>query len=115
MVGYVRCKSCGIADVEYHRQHLKLRLTGHLYVASTPYGLKIGRSCEPDRRMAEPRRGMSAGSDVRLLKVFEDIGHLEPFIHFELNERRATNFREVFNCNRETVQATIDRLVMQNK
>ena len=111
MVGYARCKSCGIADIEYHRQRLKLRLSGHLYIASTSRGLKLGRSSEPDRRMAELRRGMFAGSDVKLLKVYEDIGHLEPFVHFELNDFRTDNVREVFDCDLESVQTTIDRII----
>jgi len=111
MVGYARCKGCGIADVEYHRQRLKLRLSGHLYVAHTPHGLKVDRSRKPDQRVGVLKHTMFGGGDVTLLRVYDDIGHLEPFVHFELNDYRTPDRREVFDCDLETVQASIDRVI----
>ena len=115
MSGYIRCKRCGTADVQYHRQRLNLEASGHLYVAHTPHGLKVGRPCRPDRRAVELRRQMFAGGHVTLLKVFDNLGHLEPFIHFELNQYRSTCYREVFNCTLETIEAAVDRMARVNE
>ena len=110
MSGYGRCKRCEIANIDYQRRRKNLRLSGHLYVALTPCGLKVGRSCEPDRRMGELKRKWFSNVDcgIKLLEVYEDKGHLEPFIHFELNGYRMPGYREVFDCDLETVYATID-------
>ena len=113
MNSYGRCKRCEIANIEYQRRRMNLRLSGHLYVALTPRGLKVGRSCEPDRRMKGPRHRMFVGGDVKLLEVYEDRGRLEPFVHFELNAYRTPDHREVFECGLETVQATIDRVIAE--
>ena len=110
MSGYTRCKRCGLADVRYHRQHLHLEASGHLYVAHTPFGLKVGRSCRPDGRAVELRRQMFAGGDVTLLKVFDDLGHLEPFVHFELNDHRSSVYREAFNCDLKAIETAVDRV-----
>ena len=79
-------------------------MSGHLYVAHTPHGLKIGRPCRPDRRAVELRRQMFAGGDVTLLRVYDDLGHLEPFVHFELNDYRSATYREVFERDLEAVE-----------
>ena len=54
---------------------------------------------------------MFGGGDVTLLKVYDDREYLEPFAHFELNAYRTSDHREVFECDLETVQATIDRVI----
>ena len=86
-------------------------MSGHLYVAHTPHGLKVGRSCRPDQRAVELRRQMFAGGDVTLLRVYDDLGHLEPFVHFELNDYRSSVYREVFECDLEAVETAVDRVV----
>ena len=110
MVGYTECKGCKISHINSDRRRLNLRLEGHLYVAHTPHGLKIGRSCRPDRRAVELRRQMFAGGDVTLLKVYDDLGHLESSVHYELNDYRSAAYREVFECDLEAVETAIDRL-----
>ena len=57
---------------------------------------------------------MFAGGDVKLLEVYEDRGHLEPFVHFELNAYRTSDHREVFECDLETVQATSDCVIAED-
>ena len=111
MVGYARCKGCETHHVEDQRRRLNLRLSGHLYVAHTPHGLKVGRSCRPAQRAGQLGRRMFGGGDVRLLRVYDEAGHLEPFVHFELNGYRTRDRREVFECNLETVQAAIERML----
>ena len=111
MNGYSRCKSCKISCVESDRRRLNLRLAGHLYVAHTPHGLKVGRTNRPDRRARELRRVMFDGSDVTLLRVYDDLGHLEPFVHFELNDYRSPDYREVLECDLEMVEAAVERVV----
>ena len=111
MVGYAQCKGCKISQVERDRRRLNLQLAGQLYVAHTPHGLKVGRSCRPDQRMGTLRCQMFAGGDVTLLRVYDDIGHLEPFVHFELNDYRSSDYREVFECDLEMVETAIDRVV----
>jgi len=111
MVGYAQCKGCKNSQVERDHRRLNLRLAGHLYVAHTPHGLKVGRSCRPDQRAVELRRQMFAGGDVALLKVYDDLGHLEPFVHFELNDYKSPDYREVFRCDLEMIETTIDRVV----
>ena len=110
MNGYSRCKSCKISCVESDRRRLNLRLSGHLYVAHTSHGLKAGRTSRPDRRARELQRVMLDGCDVTLLRVYDGIGHLEPFVHFELSDYRSSVYREVFECDLEVVEAAVDRV-----
>jgi len=116
MSGHGRCNRCEIANVEYQRRRMNMRLSGHLYVALTPCGLKVGRSCEPDRRMGDLKRTWFSKVDweIKLLEVYEDKGHLEPFVHFELNAYRMPDYREVFDCDLETVHATIDSVIAED-
>lgn len=104
------CRGCKTSFLESKRRQQNVRLEGHLYVAHTPHGLKIGRSCRPDRRAVELRRQMFAGGDVTLLKVYDDLGHLECAVHYELNDYRSADYREVFECDLEAVQTAVDRL-----
>ena len=110
MVGYARCRGCKISQVASDRQRLNLRLAGHLYVAHTPHGLKVGRSSNPRQRTGTLRREMFDGGDVTLLRVYDDLGHLEPFVLFKLNDYRSSDYREVFECDLEMVEATVDRV-----
>jgi len=68
------CRGCKTSFLESSRRQQNSRLEGHLYVAHTPHGLKVGRSCRPDRRAVELRRQMFAGGDVTLLRVYDDLG-----------------------------------------
>ena len=85
-------------------------MSGHLYVAHTSHGLKVGRTSRPDQRAGELRRTMFDGGDVTLLRVYDDLGHLAPFVHFELNDYKSPDYREVFERYLEMVETTIDRV-----
>ena len=63
--------------------------------------------------MGELKRKLFSNVDgeIKLLEVYEDRGYLEPFVHFELNAYRTPDYREVFECDLETVQATIVRVI----
>ena len=61
LIGYARCHRCKIQSALYSRRHYDYRVERHLYVASTPRRLKVGRSVDFDRRREELRRYHFAG------------------------------------------------------
>ena len=111
---YSCCQRCETRNIQTQRRLRNRYFPAHLYVALTPCGLKVGRSSEPRRRMGELRCNMFAGGDVKLLMVYEGKGHLELFVHMELNAHRLPDRREVFSCNPQTVTAVIDRVILDD-
>ena len=93
LIGYTSCHRCEIQNVFYARRRYDYRVDGHLYVASTPCGLKVGRSVDFGRRREELRRNYSGGR-VELIEEYADKGHLEPFVHIVLNAYRVPGHRK---------------------
>ena len=92
-----------------------------MYVAETAYGIKVGQSHVPSQRMYGVNSHMLAGlgGDVKLIKSYEDKGHLEKLVLYELAEYCVAlpNGRlahEILSCDLAIVLATIDRVIAED-
>ena len=92
-----------------------------LYVAETAYGIKVGQSQAPPKRLCGIKYEMLADLDhnVKLIKSYEEKGHLEKLVQYELAEYCVRPpdgrlSREIFSCDLATVFATIDRVIAED-
>ena len=92
-----------------------------MYVADTVYGIKVGQSQVPSNRVRRIKCDMLVGldSNVKLIKSYEEKGHLEKLVLYELAEYCVTlpNGRlahEILSCDLATVLATIDRVIAED-
>jgi len=76
----------------------------HLYfiqMEEAPYYFKIGRTKNIEKRLKQLQTG--SGVKLRLVYLFEKLGHKEKYLHEELNRWRQSG--EWFACNRYSVGA----------
>ena len=111
--GCSKCLQCHMAHTLEKRRRYDYD-PGNLYVARTNYGMKIGASRHPTRRMGQLK--YSIPCEIELLKVYRFKGHLETFVQYELANHRAQlpnghKSREVFSCDMSTVLAAIDHVL----
>jgi len=120
LVNYSSCKRC-LLSVLYNCRGRRGFGTKCLYVAETAYGVKVVQSHVPSRRTRGLKNQTLAGLDhsVKLIKPYEEKGHLEKLVQYELAEYcvRLPNGRlshGILSCDLVTVFAVIDRVIAED-
>ena len=120
LVNWSSCRRCHLSILYAWRRRHGFKIKD-LYVAETAYGIKVGQSQAPSKRMYDLKYTMLAGldSDVKFIKSYGERGHLEKLAQYELAEYcvRLPDGRlmhEIFSCDLATVFATIDRVIAED-
>ena len=120
LVNYSNCKRCLLSALYNNRGRQGFE-TKCLYVAETAYGIKVGQSHVPARRMRGIKNRLLVGLDgnIKLIRSYEEKAHLDKPVQYELAEYcvrlpDGRLSRELFSCDLASVFAAIDRVIAED-